>query len=307
MNQHHAKYAFYYLLSLLALVFMAISVGIVSFQLINKYLFDALSTNSDYVSNEALRFAISALLISTPLFFVISKLIRKGLKQGELLLDSPVRRWLTYFILLVSSLVVVGSLIALINNFLSGEATWRSVLKIITVLVLGALVFSFYLQEIRQKLVAGLKTITRIYFIVSLVLVLAAFVMAWVLVDSPQEARAKRLDQVLANNVSTIESFVNTYYQKNDRLPSALSELQADKDFQYNSEVWSDPETGKEIEYIQKGEKEFELCAEFRTDTKNGDYPSYASPVMGVMNHGSGRQCFPGNLWSETKEIKIAP
>ncbi|HNX10880.1 MAG TPA: DUF5671 domain-containing protein [bacterium] len=301
MNQHNAKYAFYYLLSLLALIFMAVSVGIVSFQLINKYLVDALNASSSIVSSEALRFAISALLIAAPLFYVISSLIRRGIKKKELSLDSPVRRWLTYFILLVSSLVAIGALIALVNNFLSGEATWRSALKIISVLILGAIVFSFYFQEIRRKDAGALKLVVRIYFCASLAIVVAAFISAFFLVDSPRVARDKRLDQILTNNVYNLESYINTYYERNKRLPNDLAELQADKFFNISPGQLIDPETKTEIKYKKKGEKEFELCAQFRTDNRNnnGDQSSY--PMSGSGYHSAGNYCFQGNLWADVK------
>jgi len=73
-----AKIAFYYLLSLVALLFMSISVGIIVFQIINKNIFDALNRISD-VSQEPLKFAISALIISTPLFYVTMRQIFKNL------------------------------------------------------------------------------------------------------------------------------------------------------------------------------------------------------------------------------------
>jgi len=303
MNQHHAKYTFFYLLSLLALVFVAVSVGIVSFQLINRFLFDALSVNTDQVSNEALRFAISALIIAAPLFYVASNLIKRGLKSGELSPESPVRRWLTYFILLISSLVVVGSLIALVNNFLSGEATWRSVLKIITVLFLGAIVFSFYFQDIKKKANAN-RLLFNLYFYFSLVLVVASFVTAVFLVESPKVARAKRLDQLLVNNISSVESLVNTYYDHYQKLPDDLNMLKQDKFLSANSEQFLDPETKAEIEYNKKGETDFELCAVFRFDNTKSDNRYYTAPSVGANVHGAGRQCFSGNLWNKEKVIK---
>ena len=57
------KFAFWYLLSLVALVFVAFSVGASIFQLINKYIPDIAEQNYQFrVSMELLKFAISALL-----------------------------------------------------------------------------------------------------------------------------------------------------------------------------------------------------------------------------------------------------
>ena len=51
MEQHHqAKFAFYYMLSLVALVFLAISSGMIVFQIINKSIIDVIDTYNRYDS-----------------------------------------------------------------------------------------------------------------------------------------------------------------------------------------------------------------------------------------------------------------
>ena len=127
-NKQNAKYAFYYLLSLVALVFMALAVGMIAFSIIDKTLPDVLnSTNGNF--DGTLRFAISALLIATPIFYFLFSLILRGLKKEEILKDSGVRRWLTYFTLLVSSLIILGVFISVINSFLAGDLTSQFILK----------------------------------------------------------------------------------------------------------------------------------------------------------------------------------
>jgi hypothetical protein len=80
-----------------------LAVGMIAFSIIDKSIVDVLAT-SYYEKDSQLKFAISALLIAAPIFYVISNLINKGLKTGELDRESGIRRWLTYFILLVSSI-----------------------------------------------------------------------------------------------------------------------------------------------------------------------------------------------------------
>ena len=52
-----AKYAFFYVLSLVALVFMTVSVGIIVFQIINKEIIDLINQYSGRYSDEAMKFA----------------------------------------------------------------------------------------------------------------------------------------------------------------------------------------------------------------------------------------------------------
>lgn len=117
-NKHNAKYTFYYLLSLAALIFMSISLGMILFGIINKTIPDILRLyGSSNVTGRQMKFALSALFISAPIFYYISSLINRGLRKGELEKDSAIRRWLTYFIILISSLIILGSFVGVINNF----------------------------------------------------------------------------------------------------------------------------------------------------------------------------------------------
>ena len=48
MKNKNPKYAFYYLLSLVALIFMSIFSAVVVFHIIDKSVFDALTANNSY-------------------------------------------------------------------------------------------------------------------------------------------------------------------------------------------------------------------------------------------------------------------
>lgn len=304
-NNHNAKYAFYYLLSLVALIFTTVSVAMISYSIIDKTVPDALNA---YMSNYdgQLKFAISALIIATPIFYFISSLIFKGLRKQELEKDSGVRRWLTYLILLVSSLIILGVFIGMINSLLSGELTSRFVLKAITIFILAAGVFSFYFYDIKREDLVRKDIVVRLFFYISLALVVTAFIAAFFFVESPKTARSRRLDQIVINNISGLESSVNTYYERNKKLPENLDVLKAEKNVYLDANSLLDPETKEPIVYRKINEKDFELCATFRLDSAeiNTDrmsaavsYPSYP----GDKSHSAGYQCLPGSLWSTFK------
>jgi len=299
-NNHNAKYAFYYLLSLVALIFMALSVGMIAFGIIDKTIPDALNFIAGS-SDPQLKFAISALLIATPIYYLILNLIYRGLRKEEITKDSGIRRWLTYFTILVSSLIILGVFISVINNFLSGDLTSQFILKALAVFVIAAAVFSFYFYDIRRSDLIKKDKIVKIFFYVSLVLVIAAFIASWFFVESPKTARARRLDQIVVNNIYSLESAVNSYYDRYKKLPETLADIKAEKDIYLTPNILIDPETKDPIAYQKLGEKDFQFCATFRTDsavTNGGRTLSYPTDSK---NHAAGYQCLKGNLWNVVK------
>lgn len=302
MFNHNAKYAFYYLLSLAALIFTALSVGMVVFGIIDKTVADALNYNNYSGVDGQLKFAISALFIAAPVYYLISRLINRGLHKKELNLDSPLRRWLTYFIILVSSVTILGVFIGVINNFLSGELTVRFILKAVTMLIIAASVFSFYFYDIKRKEIKTKDLFMRLFTYISAALVLAAFVAAWFFVESPQVARAKRLDLIVVNNIYQLENAVNSYYSEYGNLPSSLDEIK-NSDIYFDPKSALDPETKQAIEYTTADNKRFAFCATFRAASDNAaDSMSYGP---GNKEHGAGYVCLPGQLWSKTDATKM--
>jgi len=308
-NKQNAKYAFYYLLSLVGLIFMSISVGMIVYSIINITVPDALN---NYITNYdgQLKFAISALIIATPIFFFLSSLIFKGLRKNELEKDSGVRRWLTYLIILVSSLIILGVFIATINNYLSGELTSRFILKAITIFIISASAFSFYFYDIKREDLVKKDIIIRLFFIISLALVIIAFAAAFFYMESPKTARARRLDQIVVNNISDLESAVNSYYDRYKKLPDTVEMLRAEKDVYINANSLIDPETKQAIVYQKLNDSDFQFCATFRLDSasdNNGTGPVMMSyPVYpGDKNHAAGYQCLKGSLWALVKTADI--
>ncbi|HOZ53353.1 MAG TPA: DUF5671 domain-containing protein [bacterium] len=306
MKNHNPKYAFYYLLSLVALIFLAISSAIIIFQIIDKSIFDALAYYGSYSNQSALRFGISALLISAPIFFLCANLINKGLKNREIDKDSPLRNWLTYFILAVSAVVILGSLVGIINAFLSGEMTFKSVLQLITVIVIASLIFSFYLYDIRRNKISKKDKIMKVFFFSSVSLVIIVFISSWFFVESPKMARERKIDEKVLNNIHSLESYINSYYEKKKELPNDLSAINSVIEVANFDQFLVNPINGEKIEYKKIGEREFELCANFRTDSyeskRNEAYPVYVGD--GSKVYVKGWNCFKGNLWAEERLVE---
>jgi hypothetical protein len=305
-KQQNAKFAFFYMLSLVALVFMSISTGIIIFQIINKKIIDLLTLAPGGFSQDALKFAISAIIIASPIYYVMMWLINKNLLSGKLEKESGIRKWLTYFILLVSAVVMIGWLIATINSFLNGELTTKFILKSLTAIVISAIIFSYYLFDIRRSEVDKVNNIIRIFFYGSIVLVAVSLIASFFFIDSPLQVRLQKFDQTIVNKFSQIDSAINAYYGENKKLPENLNALLNGGSTYYilESDI-TDPATGKVFDYNIKSKDTYEICSTFKTENKSqaNDKSVY---IDTRWLHESGYQCLKQRI-ALLDNVKPAP
>jgi hypothetical protein len=263
-KKHQAQFVFYYLLSLISLGAMALGLGIIVFEVLDKVFVDV---SNSYFSMQALKTAFSTLLISTSIYYICSHLLSKSIKKQELSLESSLRKWLIYLILLVTSIVMLVWLVSILNSFLNGEMTIKFILKALTTLIISAMIFSYYLYNIRQKVVKKKDKIKTIFFVASLLLVVFSLTLAIVHMESPQITRDKKIDENTLRDFDTINMNVNMYYN-NKELPESLQELKSDSNL--NSDLGSVVSL-EDIEYNKLSEAEYELCADFKTSNLNDE------------------------------------
>ena len=286
-----AKFAFLYMLSLVALIFVSLSTGMIIFQLINKYVPDILNKFAGQFSDGTLKFAISALIISAPIFYFTMRQISKSLFSGSLEKDSGIRKWLTYLIIFVAFVVMIGWLIGLLTSYLNGELTMKFILKAITAIGISVAVFTYYLYDIRRDEVVGKKDMrVAIYFYGSLTIIAAAFISALLIVESPTAARNRMIDNAVLDNFNKIDAALNNYYQQNKKLPTGLDILKGDYYFLTDQDL-TNPADKSKFEFKTKSATEYELCAQFLTSNKiansNTDYYNYKDR----WPHDTGYQC----------------
>ena len=146
-----AQEAFMYLLLFLTLYVSAISLGTLLFQLINTWLPDVLT---DMYSGTArlsmIRESTASLIIAYPVFMWMTILLRKGIKRDPEKRASKIRKWLTYITLFFAAGTIIGDLISLVFNLLSGDITVRFILKILTIAVIAGLIFGYYLWDMKR-------------------------------------------------------------------------------------------------------------------------------------------------------------
>jgi hypothetical protein len=147
-----ARDAFLYLLLFAMLYTTALQLGTLIFLLIDQVFPDPAFTRFPQRLEgirSAMRLAIAALTVTTPVFLYVSRLTSREIQADPAKRNSKVRRWLTYLTLFVASSVLIGDVIALVYNLLNGELTVRLILKILTIAVIAGATFTFYLWDIR--------------------------------------------------------------------------------------------------------------------------------------------------------------
>ncbi len=298
-----AKYAFFYMLSLVALIFMALSAGMIIFQIINKNIVDIINQYQGRYAPELLKFAISALIISAPIYYIAVRQIFKNLASGALKKDSGIRKWLTYLILFISSVVMLGWLIGTVNSFLDGDLTIKFILKSITAIGIAAAVFTFYFYDIRREEVDNKKNnLIRIYLFGSLALVIAIFAASLFFVESPTQTRNRKIDNAILEDFNVIDGAITTYYDENGQMPTDFAVLR--EDFSYlKDDDFKNPVNEDGYEYKIIGENKYELCTAFMSSNKD-DSANQNDYYQDRWPHEAGYQCL-GQTVHNTEEAKI--
>ncbi|MFA6593749.1 MAG: DUF5671 domain-containing protein [Candidatus Buchananbacteria bacterium] len=277
--------AFLNLLSFISLGWMSWALGGVAFQLINKYLAESLKLQAYYptmYSQEVVKYAIASLIIVVPVYFLAINLLHRNYKKNTLNHNSGIYRWLTYLMLLVSALTIIGALVRLIFIFLNGEQTWRIALKILTVVVIAAGIFSYYFYDLRRKVYQKYSATSLVFAIVLAVIVLAALAAGIMIIDSPAVTRNKQLDNQLVNDLTQINYLLEADYQQDGAVPVDLSAAK------YKNVI--DSVKADKIEYNRKTANEFEFCATFLTDATRDNSQGWQGDDW--YYHAAGRQCF---------------
>ncbi|MFA6190443.1 MAG: DUF5671 domain-containing protein [Candidatus Staskawiczbacteria bacterium] len=283
---------FLHLLAIVTLYWSAITFTTMLWQFINYILPENLGLyNSSGYSLELIRFTVSSLFIVFPLFIIVSWYLNKIYRREAVVRESKIRKWLLYLTLFIAALVVVGDLVAVINNLLGGETTVRFILKALSILLVAGFVFGYYFDDVRKETPSKLG---KPFAWVAGALVLAAIIGAFFIIGSPNSARLNQFDQQKIYNLQDIQGQVVYYYQRKAVLPNSLSDLD-DPISGYIVPIDSQLKTPYEYKIIDANKLSFELCATFNVPTpENQPTPAYymEKGIEQNWNHQEGRACF---------------
>lgn len=272
--------AFLNLLHLITLGWVAVSLGQVLFWIISKFFSQALYYGIQ--SQSTLKFGIASLIIVTPVFLGVAGFLHRQYKENKLNHQSGIHRWLTYLMLLISALTVIGDLIALVFRLLDGDYAIAFLLKILVIFVIAGGVFGYNLYDLRRKDYAKRNTVSMASFIAVIAVVLVAIIGSLFMVDSPQSSRLQQIDQTRVNDLSELNSLISSYYYENKTLPANLSDTKFTR--------ITDPQTSAPYVYAVSGPKAYQLCATFALKA-NVDRNQYLGNDDWYY-HNAGYQCF---------------
>ena len=282
---------FLHLLSVGTLYVSAVSLIALLFQYVNRFIPDPLAY--DYGITDALRRSIATIIIVFPVYALTAWYFNKeGERQPERR-EIKIRKWLVYLTLFISAVTVIVDLVTLVYKFLGGELSPRFVFKVIAVLMVAAGVFWYYLWDLRRP--AGAVAVQTKLVLRGIVgLIVAVIIGGFFLVGSPANQRMVKFDQQRINDLQIIQQEVINYWQQKEKLPQNLNELANDIS---GFRAPKDPETQGEYEYAVKSSLTFELCAEFKTSSRQGQKMSepvrqYADPYQQNWDHEQGHGCF---------------
>lgn len=289
-----AREAFFHLLAFVTLYASVISVLVLVFEYLNRAFPDAAFDYGYYDDSSSIRWFMAVLIVSFPIFVWVSRIIQREMAKSPERAWSPVRRWLTYLTLFVTAGVLVGDGITLLFYLLQGEITIRFILKVLAVLGVASMVFSYYFLAL--KMPAGddrSSRFNRTYGIAAIVIAVAAVVWGMVVAGTPMGQRLVRLDERRVNDLRTIQQEIYNIVYKGEerrpvtRLPNPLPPNlpYVVENSEYSRPSITDPDTGKDYEYVTDvDDDQFALCATFDT-VRDQSYDVF-------WNHPVGRHCY---------------
>lgn len=140
---------FLHLMVMVALYASTISFTTVVFQVVNIWVPDPL-TDYGYGYASTLRTGLSFLVIFFPVLIATSWIIQKMYAEDPARAHLWIRKWLVYFTLFVSAIIIMVTAVILVNRLLDGEVTLRFLLKMLSVFFVAGSVFGYYLHDIKR-------------------------------------------------------------------------------------------------------------------------------------------------------------
>lgn len=136
------------------------------------------------------------------------------------------------------------------------------------------------------------KQTSNIFIIVFVLVVIATVIGAFMLIESPSEARAKKRDQARIDDLRDIKYGLEDYARDYNAVPESLDVLEEENT--YRSYDFNDPYTDEPYEYtIEDNEKgNVQLCAVFQSETEIENNRYIYGYYSEEWSHPEGRHCF---------------
>lgn len=302
------KDVFFYLLNILAFYISTIAFIVLYVQYVNSLFPDPLTFYYTALVN-SVRWATSVLFVAVPVYILTSWFLAGDLAKDERKRELKLRKWLIYLTLFVSAITIIVDLITFIYNFLGGELTIQFFLKIFVVLLVAAAVFGYYSWELRRK--DSKSNLPKIFAWTVSIVVLASIVVGFFIVGTPATQRDRRFDERRVGDLQSLQGQIIYFWTLKEKLPQNLDELE---DGISGFVVPTDPNSKTPYTYNVLGELNFELCAEFKTDSDDMGIVSreakslyYYGGFGENWSHEKGKNCFSRNIDPELYKKDNSP
>lgn len=280
--------------SLVSLYVSIVAIIILLFGIITVRYPDVAQGYWEYESaSSSIRWGIALLLVFFPTYVVLTRLVNT-IRRTEHGTYLALTKWLIYLSLLIGGATILGDLVAVVNGFLNGELTIRFALKALAFLAVVGSAFVYYLFDARGYWQTHEKQSIQ-YGAAVAVLVVATLVAGFMHTETPTEVREMRLDTVQIQDLSLMQSQIESYFLVNSVLPQSV-------ELAYGGiKAATAPEGRSAYTYTIIDEKSYELCAEFAYESTKSEQAQYTEPVKingSIANenynwtHGKGDWCF---------------
>ncbi len=153
-----AREAFFYLLFFILLAVVSYNLGSLLFALIDTAIIDKIERTNYWQGrlDHQIRGAIAGLIVGTPIFLWLARILLKARKANPALQRSRIRKWLIYISLVIAGGVLIGDAISLVYNFLNGDLTLRFLLKSLTVAAIAGAIFGYFITNAEKDEADGI-------------------------------------------------------------------------------------------------------------------------------------------------------
>lgn len=141
--------AFLYAVMFAALFVSAFNLGALVFGFVDLA-FPHPEDPPEAITRDGIRWAVSLLVVAAPVFLYVARVIGRAVASDPTARASRLRQQLTYVTLFIASCVLIGTVAAVVYNFLDGAVTVRFVLKVLAGGAIAGTAFVYYLRDLRD-------------------------------------------------------------------------------------------------------------------------------------------------------------
>jgi hypothetical protein len=247
-------------------------------------------------SEYSIAYYLSLVIVSYVLYAYFSWKMRHDEGVQAMHTTSLFHRIVIYFTLFLMGLAIAYEAVDLITVTVYYGITAVSFVKFLAIALIAGSVFGYEFIDLKRSGdTAHSKVALTLWWILAAV-VAGAIVGSFLVLGSPASQKEKRFDESRSDDLSSLQSDIETYAYHNYALPKNLSVL----DY-----VYYDPQTGDSYKYAVTGKATYSLCADFsQASTETGSEKTFRqvyghnmpkpaeSTMPDTYTHGRGHTCF---------------